>query len=336
MTTLVTGAAGFIGQHLVRRYLEIGRTVTAVDVNEEGLRRIESLGARILVRDLARRFDSEEAAGLQSIRTIIHCAAHGGTFGRKKDLDVANVESTRTMVQLAEDIDAKRFIFLSSSEVYARTTDQLLLHENDDLPTPISHFAATKARAEEEVLTRLGRGTVVLRPRAVYGSGDTQLIPRLLGMLGQGSLPLMRGGAAVTDLTHVHDLVEAVLAAERTRSAAARIFNISGGEALNIKDAIDQVAAEAGLTARWKKSTVGKAMAAARMAEAKAALGGYKAAPHLSRDMVRFLAFSQTHDISRARAHLDWVPKISLSDGLAETFQGTIAAAPEVEVAAGP
>jgi len=318
MTTLVTGAAGFFGQQMVRRYLEIGRTVTALDSSEERLRGISEKGVRVIARDLKTRFTKEEVADLKNIRTIIHAASVSSPFSLlpKPVLADLNLETTRTLIQLAEDVGAARFVFISTPQVYTCLEDQYLLHETTPLPPPLGALAQMKTQAEQEILTRLGRGTVVLRPQCVYGPGDPLLVPALLDLVRSGSVPLFRGGAAETDFTHVEDLVDAVLAAERTRSAAARIFNISGGNPLQVKRFIDRIAAASGLEPRWRKAALPAAKSAVRIAEARSAITGHKSPPRLTRSLLAFLAFSQTHDISRAKAHLGWTPRHGIDEGL--------------------
>lgn len=326
MTLLVTGATGFLGGRLVRRYLDLGRSVTALGRNAEQLEILEQLGAKVIRHDLALPFTQEEVKSLSHVRTIIHAAALSSPFGRKRDFWVANIDATRNMVELAERINSKRFIHISTPAVYYRPTDQFGLHEGAELPQPINHYAGTKRAAEELVLTRLGRGAVVLRPRGIYGSGDTALLPRLITAAKAGPLPLLRGGRATTDITHVEDVVDAIISAEKAGSSGARIFNISGGEPINIRDLIDQVCAELSVPVSWRRVPTPVAMTAARAAEMRAALTGWKREPRVTRYSLGLLAYSQTLDIGRAERALGWTPKISIEDGIAEALAGLLPA----------
>lgn len=322
MTLLVTGATGFLGGRVVRRYLDLGRSVTALGRSTEKLEELEAIGARVMARDLAQPFTQDEAKALAHIRTIVHAAALSAPFGRKRDFWVANINGTRHLVDLAEQIDAKRFIHISTPAVYYRPVDQVGLHEGLELPQPINHYAGTKRAAEELVLSRLGRGTVVLRPRGIYGHGDTALLPRLITAARAGSLPLLRGGAAATDITHVEDVVDAIIAAERAGSSSARIFNISGGEAINIHDLIDRICNELSIPVVWRSVPTPIAMAAARAAELRAALTGWRQEPRITRYSLGLLAYTQTLDIGRAERNLGWTPRIDLETGLTEALSG--------------
>lgn len=322
MTLLVTGATGFLGGRVVRRYLAMGRSVTALGRNQDRLDELEALGARIMARDLCVPFDDAEIASLAHIRTIVHAAALSSPFGRKKDFWEININGTRHMVDLAERIDAKRFIHISTPAVYYRPADQAGLLEGMELPQPVNHYAGTKRAAEELVLSRLGRGTVVLRPRGIYGNGDNALLPRLITAAKSGPLPLMRGGAATTDITHVEDVVDAIIAAERAGSSSTRIFNISGGEPINIQALIERVCGELSIPVRWRAIPTPIAMTAARAAELRAALTGWRREPRITRYSLGLLAYTQTLDIGRAERNLGWTPRITLDEGIEEALTG--------------
>jgi len=338
MTLLVTGATGFLGGRVVRRYLALGRSVTALGRNQERLDELEALGARVMARDLATPFIKAEIASLTHIRTIVHAAALSAPFGRKRDFWDANINGTRHMVDLAERINAKRFIHISTPAVYYRPTDQIGLHEGYELPQPINHYAGTKRAAEELVLSRLGRGTVVLRPRGIYGRGDTALLPRLITAAKSGPLPLLRGGVAATDITHVEDVVDAIIAAERAGSSSTRIFNISGGEPVNIQALIERVCGELSMPVRWRAVPTPIAMTAARAAELRAALTGWRSEPRITRYSLGLLAYTQTLDIGRAERNLRWIPRVTLDDGIEEALSGlrVPSASGHAEVAAFP
>lgn len=322
MTLLVTGATGFLGGRVVRRYLALGRSVTALGRNQDRLDELAALGARVIARDLATPFTKDEIAGLTHIRTIVHAAALSAPFGRKKDFWDANINGTRHMVELAQKIDAKRFIHISTPAVYYRPADQVGLHEGHELPQPVNHYAGTKRAAEELVLSRLGRGTVVLRPRGIYGHGDTALLPRLITAARSGPLPLLRGGTAATDITHVEDVVDAIIAAERAGSSSARIFNISGGEPVNIHALIERVCGQLSIPVRWRAVPTPIAMTAARAAELRSALTGWRREPRITRYSLGLLAYTQTLDIGRAERNLGWVPRVALDDGIEEALSG--------------
>jgi nucleoside-diphosphate-sugar epimerase len=234
----------------------------------------------------------------------------------------ANIRSAENLADLAVALEVRHFIQISTSAVYFSPRDQLGLTEEVPLPPPINAYAASKAEAERIVLARLGDRATVLRPRGIYGAGDTALLPRLLRAAASGPLPLLRQGRAFTDLTHVEDVVDAILAAEPRPSGAPRLYNISGGEALNIRDVVEAACGRMGIVPRWRTVPVPLAMAAAGLLEAAGRLKGSRAEPRITRYSLGILAYSQTLDLGLARRVLAWAPRIPFAEGLEEALGG--------------
>ena len=105
------------------------------------------------------------------------------------------------------------------------------MKEDSLLPTPVNTYAQTKRQTEQIVLAATGVDPTVLRPRGIYGAGDTTLLPHLLRTAAKRPLPIFRDKI---DLTHVDDVVSAILAAMGS-DVAGEIFKISGGEVLPIR-----------------------------------------------------------------------------------------------------
>ncbi|MEP6564856.1 MAG: NAD-dependent epimerase/dehydratase family protein, partial [Mesorhizobium sp.] len=159
------------------------------------------------------------------------------------------------------------------------------------------------------------------RPRGIFGAGDRALLPRLLQAARRRPLPLFRDGQARIDLTHVDDVVDAILAALAAGgSAEGQIFNISGGEVLPVRRIADEACARAGFSARWRKMPLWPAMLAAGVMEAVALRLPGQPEPAVTRYGLGLFAYAQSLDISKASRMLGWAPKVSFEDGLDRTF----------------
>jgi nucleoside-diphosphate-sugar epimerase len=137
-----------------------------------------------------------------------------------------------------------RVVFVSSASVYDTRQDRSRITE--DHPTEAGHLNAygrTKAAADAMALSA---GAVVLRPRAVYGSGDTHLVPRLLARQRRGLMPLP-GRDVTLSLTAVETLAEACLAAAVWPPGA---YNIADPEPYQRDDAVRRVLKAHGCSAR--------------------------------------------------------------------------------------
>lgn len=315
----ITGATGFLGGALCRRLLAEDQPVVALGRDRAKLAALKALGAETVSADLS---GGPPDSG-QQVSAVVHCAALASAWGAHAAFHAANVLGTESAIAFAKNAGARRFVHISTPSLYFRFRDQLLVPEDAALPSPVNAYAATKREAEARALTESALDPVVLRPRGLYGVGDTALLPRLMRAAKSGPLPLIRGGLAETDLTHVEDVVDAVRAALRLPlEPRQRIFNISGGEPLPVRRIAEAAGARAGVTVRWRKMPAALVFAAARAMEAAAHLHPGKPEPRVTAYGAGLFAFTQTLDLTAARTHLNWTPKISFEDGLARTFGG--------------
>lgn len=325
-TVMVTGATGFLGGALVRRLLREGIDVLATGRDPAKLAQLPLPEARKLALDLARP-PAEVTARLPGATAIVHCAALSSAWGPEKAFEAANVTATQTVIALAQTLGVRHLVQISSPAIYFRFADQLNVAEDMPLPRPVNAYARTKVQAEQHVRAS-GLPFTILRPRGIYGRGDTALLPRLLRAAQAGPLPRFRDGVAATDITHVSDVVEAILAVlQRRDSALGRSFNISGGEALPIRDIAERACAARGLTARWRDLPVTPALWAVRLNETFARVRPGRPEPRVTAYGLGIFAYSQTLDLSQAHKQLGWTPRVSFAEGLQQTFSAPTGAA---------
>ncbi len=317
-SVLVTGATGFLGGHLVERLAGHGTDVVALGRDRKQCDRLAAKGHRVIRCDLA---DPADFPSLHKLDAVVHCAALSAPFGRLGDFVRANVTATQNVVDLAVRQGVGRFVLISTPSVYFDWRDRLQVPETIALPPPVNHYARTKRAAEEIVLADLEQRAIVLRPRGIFGSGDTALLPRLLQAAQKRPLPLLRNGAARIDLTHVDDVVDAIMAAlAADASACGEIYNVSSGEVLPVRMIADEACARAGITARWRPVSLSAAMAVAGVVEHLTLLLPGDREPMVTRYGLGLFAYAQSLDITKAAHRLDWRPKVSFAEGLDRTF----------------
>lgn len=315
MRVLITGASGFLGGRLTSFLTEQGMEVVATG---RDLGRLESLARAAAIRvahDL-----SEGPLHIGPLDAVVHAAGLSAPFGRFADFEAANVRGTEHAIETARMAGATRFVQISSPTIYFAMRDQLAVPEDFPLPAPINAYAATKARGEALALAAKDIGPVVLRPRGIYGAGDTALLPRMSAAARKGALPLLRGGIAEIDLTHVSDVCRAIRYALITRGAAGEVFNISGGEVLPVKEIVSRACAPLGITPRWRSVPMGLAVPAAKALDAIALRLPHRPEPKVTPYTLGLFAFRQSLDISKAATLLGWRPRVSFDEGLSETF----------------
>ena len=315
MRIAVTGATGFLGGHLVDRLLGDGHSVIAFARRPDAAAMLAKKGAEIVLGDLTAAIELPKQSRAE---VFIHAAALSSNWGPRAAFLAANVGGTRRALELARAMGVRRFVHISSPSIYFRFADQLGVREDAPLPRPVNAYAESKGLAEALVLAARDLNPLILRPRGIYGRGDVTLLPRLIRTAARGPLPLLRGGQAVTDLTHVDDAVSAVLAAlDAPVSVGALAVNISGGEALPIVKIVEGACGRVGVRPHWRRMPFGLALAGSRVAETIAAVLPGRPEPIVTMYSLGVLAYSQTLDISRAAAVLGWRPQIEFEAGRA-------------------
>ncbi len=316
---IVTGATGFLGQALVRHLLARGVAVVALGRDPQALARLDAMGAQAVPLDLAKGVPPDSVRCIGAAAGMVHCAALSSAWGPRADFVAANVTGTASAIALARAVGVRRLVGISSPTVLYAHRDQLGLAENAPLPPPVNAYAETKATAERLLRDASDLGPVILRPRGIYGDGDTALLPRLLTAAAQGPLPLLRGGAAQIDLTHVSDVVRAIdLALDAGAWAEGETFHISGGTPIAVTEIVNRACAATGQSVRWRALPWRLMMAAAVLSEMRPPT---RPEPRLTRYKVGLFAFRQSLDISKARDMLGWTPQISFDEGLELTIR---------------
>ncbi|MAT87067.1 MAG: 3-beta hydroxysteroid dehydrogenase [Aestuariivita sp.] len=313
---LVTGATGFLGkavlQRLGARGVGQGRSpARCAALNTEGLDIVQWVLPG----------PPPDCASLAQVDSVVHCAALSSPFGRFEDFHAANVLATQSVLDFARSRGVKRFVFISSPSIYFALADQLNVSEDMPLPLPFTPYAQTKIAAEQLVEKTAEVGSIILRPRGIYGPGDSALLPRLLKAARTRTLPRFRQGRARIDLTFVDDVVEAVLMAlDARQDLNGKAFNISGGEVLPISEIVEKTCHRAGIAPRWRSMPLAPAMLAARLAETFELMRLEPREPVVTRYGLGLFAFKQSLDISRARDILGWMPQVRFADGLERVF----------------
>ena len=317
MKTLITGATGFLGGALARRLHGMGWDVTALGRNPVKLNELEDAGMRPLRSDVTKKEELLSAFNGQDI--VFHCAAFPSPWGGFEKFYQANVIGTRNVVQACLQNNVKRLVYVSTPSIYFDYGSHIGVKENNPLPQPISNYAHTKLLAEEEIDKGFAQGLAVvsIRPRALFGEGDTVIFPRLIPRLRSGRLPILGDGENIVDLTYIQNVVDALLlCAESPASTLGKKYNISNGEPVKIWKLVERICDELGYAHPKRKISYKTDNAAAGVLEFIYSLIPYSPEPPLTRLSVSMMANSTTLDISAARKELGYQPKVSVEEGV--------------------
>jgi nucleoside-diphosphate-sugar epimerase len=157
----------------------------------------------------------------------------------------------------------------------------------------------------------------VVRPRFVWGRGDTTLLPVMTEMVRSGRFAWIGGGRHRTSTTHVDNVVHGLLLAAQ-HGARGGVYFVTDGEPVVFRDFITRLLATQGLEPPARSLPVGVARAAAAASETAWRLLPLPGRPPLTRLAVWVSALETTIDITRARTELGYVPVRTINQGLEE------------------
>ena len=302
MKALVTGASGFVGGAVFRRLRELGW-----DVMGAGRRPLDEPGYVSL--DLSRPFELDFHPDV-----VIHAAARSSPWGRRSEFEAQNVTATRRVVDFCATHGRPHLIYISTAAVLYRNEHQLAMNEQTPVPAkPINEYARAKYLGELLVHGYPG-DWCILRPRAVFGPGDTVVFPRILRALARGRLPLIESDQPVVgDLVFIDTLAEYIVRAAERR--ATGLYHLTNGEPVEIYAFLGRLCAGLGLAAPSRRVGARQAMRLAQVIETFYRLLPFLGEPPITPFGVSVFAYSKTFDVSRSVRDLG-PPSVGLEEGL--------------------
>ena len=308
-TIVVTGASGFVGGALCRAAAAAGYDVLALG-RRSMVDQASVGGATYVSWDLA---DSSAPPSLParfaSPHAVIHCAGLATDWARPEEFHYGNVLTTKGV--LTAFPDAARFVHISTASVYDPEKPTVMAQESeaDGVQHPDA-YGRSKAMAEGCVL-KARSDAVILRPHAVYGPGDTTLLPRLLQAVRHTPRGLrlfaVGDGQQRLSLTSIDNLTKACLLA--ADGQASGIFNITDSEPVVLDDVLREVLAARGIPATPAYLPRAVALSLATAAEFVARATPSARPPRLTTYAVRHLAYERTLDLTAARTQLGYQPE---------------------------
>jgi nucleoside-diphosphate-sugar epimerase len=317
-TAFVTGGSGFIGGKLVQRLVGEGRAVRALARSVEAAERVASLGAEPVRGDLGD--PASLTAGADGADVAFHLAAHLSEWGAWEDFERGNVVGTRNVLAACEEAGVGRFVHCGTEAALMAGEPLVQVDETAPLrPDSRAPYPATKAKAEQAVrqAARNGFKTVALRPRFVWGKGDTTLLPEMVKTVEAGRFAWVGGGRNVTDTTHVDNVVEGlILAVEKGRSGEA--YFVTDGKPVVFREFVTKLLRTQGVEPPDRSLPAWTAAPMARVCEATWKVLPLPGEPPMTSFRSWLLTQECTIDITKARNELGYEPIVSHEQGLME------------------
>jgi nucleoside-diphosphate-sugar epimerase len=317
-TAFVTGGSGFVGGSLIERLARDGWSVRALARSDRAADAVRVRGAEPVRGELGDL--SALVAGMEGADVAFHAAAKVEDFGPWHEFVAANVEGTRNVLRACRAAAVGRAVHVSTEAVLMH--GQPLVHVDESYPLALrskAPYSRSKAMAEQVVLEE-GRGALeamIVRPRFVWGRGDTTLLPVLVEGTRSGAFRWVGGGRHLTSTTHVENTVEGLLcAAEHGR--AGRTYFVTDGDPLPFRDFVGELISTQGVTP--PEGSVPSAVARALAAGGETAwkLLPLRGAPPLTRFASWVASQECTIDDTRARSELGYAPVVTREAGMRE------------------
>jgi nucleoside-diphosphate-sugar epimerase len=322
----VTGGSGFIGGRLIERLRGEGRTVRALARSDSAAAKVEELGAETVRGDLGDR--ASLAAGAAGAEVAFHLAAHLGEWGDWADFERGNVEGTENVLAACAEAGVRRFVHCGTEAALMAGEPLIDVDETAPLrPDSKAPYPATKAKAELAVraASRDGFETVAVRPRFVWGKGDTTLLPELVETVEKGQFAWIGGGKNITDTAHVDNVCEGlVLASEKGRPGEA--YFITDGERVVFREFVTAMLETQGVEAPSRSIPAWTAAPLAGICETAWKLLPLPGDPPMTKFRSWLLTQECTIRIDKARDELGYRPIVSHEQGLAELETAPVSA----------
>jgi nucleoside-diphosphate-sugar epimerase len=318
MRILVTGGTGFTGKALVKRLLDGGHEVVAMDY-KEGLKtdELRQWGAEVVIgtvtdRDVVRRC-------VRGVDIVQHLAAAFREMNVPEQhyWDV-NVQGTRNMLEAAEAEGVRKFIYCSTCGVHGNVDNP---PGGEDAPIqPADYYQQTKYEAEPVVgeFFRRGMKTVIIRPAAIYGPGDPERFYLIYKRVATGRFPMFGNGRTLYHPLYIDNLVDALVLAQEPGRGDGQAYLIADEEYVGIEDLVRRVARAMGIEVNIPHYPVWPVVLAGHICEK--ACKPFGVTPPIFPRRVDWYRQNRAFKIEKARRDLGYQPKVGLDDGLRRTY----------------
>ncbi|MCC5847015.1 MAG: NAD-dependent epimerase/dehydratase family protein [Verrucomicrobia bacterium] len=317
MKILVTGGTGFTGKALVKRLLDDGHEVVALDY-KEGLktRELSDWGAKVVIGSVT---DAEVVKScMEGVDVVQHLAAAFREMNvPESHYDDVNVGGTRTVLAAAEAAKVKKFIYCSTCGVHGNVENPP--GDETSRIDPADYYQRTKYQAEPLVVEAAARGldATILRPAAIYGPGDPERFQMIFRKVKQGKFPMFGDGKTLYHPLYIDNLVDALVLAMAPEKGKGEAYLIADEDYVEIEDLVKRAAKALGVEVKIPHFPVLPVVIAGHVCEK--ICKPLKIAPPIFPRRVDWYRQNRAFKIDKAKRDFGYNPKVGLDEGLKKT-----------------
>jgi nucleoside-diphosphate-sugar epimerase len=314
----ISGAAGFLGSHLVRGFDARGARVLPLVRVVEGR---SPAGARTLEEVCA------DPSALDSVDAFVHAAAIRLRHGVEAPADhAANIDGIERAMRASANAGVRRFLLVSCVGVYGFPAHLPVTEQHPYAPrTP---YFGMKVEAEVRagrIARELALELTIVRPAILYGPGDRNgLLPKMAAMIRSSTYRIVGSGDNILHHVHVDDIVEGIWLAATREEAAGEHFILAGPETTTLTRLSALVARAMGreLPRGHVPVAVARALATAVDAAEQYRVAFTKRDPPIDHEKLDVTTLSVRFDVAKARRLLGFAPVVGYEEGVMRTIQG--------------
>ena len=311
---LITGAAGFIGQHLVLHLAGDGCDVLATDIKQQPAAFTALPGIEYIPADIAKA--SALASQLKDVDVVYHLASkHLEISVPDAEFRRINVRALETFMMECVNAGVSSFVYVSSVGVYGHVSRPPASEEAEKHPDNI--YEKTKLEAEaiaKEIASQKRMKVIIVRPSWVFGRGCPRT-DKLIASLRKGRFFYVGQGGNLRHPIYIDDALDGIIAAgEADDGMSGSVYNLAGPEWMLLQDMVSRTADALGTSRPAIRVPRSMALAVFWAAEKVFSTLGRNAP--VSRRSLAFFENDNAFDTSKAERELSFSPKVGFDEGI--------------------
>lgn len=320
MKVLVTGAAGFLGGHLVDMLLERGDEVRAMVRPTEDASRLRKLdGVEVVLGDLVDRESLKRV--VKGMKRVYNVAAKTGPWGLEKEYNAVNVWGVADLMTASMDAGVQRIVHTSSITVYGHHLNGIITEDHafhaEDNP-----YSRTKIAGEKLIMDFVrerGAPVVIVRPAWIYGPRDNASFGRFVSLVESRKGFLIGSGNNIVPVVYVRDVAQGLIkAGDSGDKVIGKAYNLADDRRVTQAEYLNTIADFLEVSHITRKIPYFALFTAGRCAELGwQAMGRRKSSPPpITTYGVSLLGGNQEFSLERARQDLGYEPEYDMIQGV--------------------